>query len=332
MNKKMSLKRVLMLFITVCLCGCSSEQTYMAHTNFASDYSDGYVYFYRNNDEEGGITLNRYNVKTDTEEELQQTQMLTTVREYNNRIYYFDTDFDICAMDKQSLKSRKIYSADFQLGAFNDYFIDTGSKFLYCYGGKLNIQDGNDVLQLEDEVIDFTIYKNQIYYVEVPQGNDEDKWSIKKILNYKTLETEEILSLYDVIQVMDIDCRFGHGVKLDNISIYNDILYFTAGEHTLPRITYLCAYDLNSGEITKITDEHIRDYQVLGNFAYYTVRSDTKELKRYNLVDKMTETLFENVYSFRLTEDNVLLYKLINDDTLYVKGDNINVSIPNTLF
>lgn len=300
----------------------------MATTKITADYSQNNIYFYRySNEQENEVALIQHNLYTDEEKILLTTDVLVGMRVYDNCIYYFDHDnHDIYAIDKTNLESHIVYSLQDAFPQNN--YIKIGSKFIYLDGGVLNILENNEKYQI-DSVWNFNTYKDIIYYVDV--NADTNEWSIKRILDTKKLKIETVLSMDEIRDSITLNNRFESGIKIDNICICNNVLYFTIGEYMYSNINYLCAYDLNNGSIKKITDDFVREYQITEKFIYYSVCSEDNELKKYSMENNTTQKLIDNVYSFKLTEDKLLIYKLYYDDTLYIKGKDIFFSIPDTL-
>lgn len=307
------------------LAGCTSSNTCISTTKLAADCNNDYIYFYRYDDTSAGnqnekFNLIQYNTQTGEEKKIATTNALVGLRIYNNRIYYFDENsYNLYSINEKNLKLNMEYDTQDSLPK-NDY-IDLGSKFVYLDSGKLNIKEKNEQHQIET-VWNFNVYKNQIYYVDVNIA-DENDWSIKKLKN--NFEAETILSLEEIKKSFD-DAFKEHG-QIDNISIYHDKLYFTVGEYPITSHLRLYCFDLKNRDLNRVTEEYIYEYQATDNEVYCLV--EDRVLKKYS--NNTYETIFEDIYSFKVTNDNQLMYMKSGDNTLYIKTDDKDISIPNVL-
>lgn len=305
----------------------ASTDTYISTTKLAVEYNNGYVYFYRHCDNFGcqgdEFSLVQYNTKTSEEKELKRTNTVVGVRVYDDNIYYFDKDdHNLYALNEKSLKSKMIYDTQNSL-AKNDY-ICFNSKLAYLDTGVLNIEYGDEKYHIEN-VWDFNVYKNQIYYVEVNINTDEkNEWSIKKLMNEKTSETETVLNLSDVKTLFED--AFREEGKIDDISICDDKLYFTVGEYPISSCLRLYCFDLKNRKIDRITEEYIYEYQATDDAVYCLAEDRT--LKK--CIAEHTILLQENIYSFKVTDD-FLIYMNTNDDTLHIKSWNKDIAIHGVL-
>lgn len=325
-NKVIIISVISLNILMLSACTASTD-TYISTTKLAVEYNNGYVYFYRHCDNFGcqgdEFSLVQYNTKTSEEKELERTNVVVGVRVYDDNIYYFDKDdHNLYALNEKSLKSKMIYDTQNSL-AKNDY-ICFNSKLAYLDTGVLNIEDGYEKYHIEN-VWDFNVYKNQIYYVDVNLESEND-WSIKELKNYNDIETETILTLNDVKLLFD-DAYKQYG-EIDNISLYSNKLYFTVSEYLTKNRRQLFCYDLDKKELNRVAGQYVFEYQVTEN-GVYCLEYD-KKLRKYNL-NGQSEEILTDVYSFKVVNDNILMYMNVHDNTLYIRSDSGTVSISNVL-
>lgn len=306
------------------LAGCTFSDISLSTTKLAAEFNNDYIYFYRYDDINKGeqndrFVLIQYNIKTREEKEIVKTNALVGVRVYNNHIYYFDENsHDLYAINEKTLKSNMIYDTQDSLPKNN--YIDLGSKFIYLDSDILNIKDKHGKHQIEN-VWNFNVHKNQIYYVDV-NTESENNWSIKKLKN--NFETETVLNLKEIKNSFEDSFReYG---QIDNISICDNKLYFTIAEYPTGSRCQLFYYDLKHKELDRVINQYIYEYQATENALYYI--DYNRVLKKY-CFGNTPETIYENVYSFKVTDDNKLMYMKLNDNTIYIVSEDSDMVISN---
>ncbi|MCD8180638.1 MAG: DUF5050 domain-containing protein [Firmicutes bacterium] len=306
--------------LSVSSCGYSDVK--MSTTLLPAEYNDGYVYLYkesRGSDTESEFSLIRYDIETAEEKEIISTDAVKGIHVYDDYIYYFDkNDHNLYAVNEDTLKPELVYEIKDSMPQ-NDY-IKSGSTLLYLDADTLIVRIGDDESAI-DNVRNFNIDKNQIYYSEVNGKND---WNIVKIQADDFTKKEVILTL-DEIKAL-YDDAFKEEGKIDDISVCGDKLYFTVSEYSSNRRNLFC-YDLNTKELDKFTEQYIIEYRAAEN-AVYCLGED-RVLKRYD--DSTEQILLENVYSFKAADNDILMYMNLHDDTLYIKSDEGDTAIPNVL-
>lgn len=301
----------------------STSNSNISTTKLAVECSKNNVYFYKNSNEDyTEFVLTQYNLNTGEEKELQTTDVLVGINIYDDNIYYFNKeDHNLHILNPKNLKSKMVY--DIQNALPNNNYVKLGSGLAYLDAGVLNIKEGSKEYQIET-VWDFNVYQNQIYYIDVnTDGNNE--WSIKKLNNKKTHESETILTLASIKSTFeDLYKEYG---RIDKISVYDGKIYFLSGEYYLTNSVLFC-YDLERKELSKITEQYVREYQITDDAIYCCHSDDT--LKKYTNQKDNAELLLEDIYSFKVN-NNTLMYMKNNDNTLYIENDNHSIRISNVL-
>lgn len=300
---------------------CGYSEVKMSTTLLPAEYNDGYVYLYKKSggsDTDSEFLLIRYDIET-AEEEIISTDAVKGIHVYNGYIYYFDkNDHNLYAVNEDTLKPEIVYEIKNSMPQ-NDY-IKSGSTLLYLDADTLIVRNGDDESAI-DNVRNFNVDKNQIYYSEVNGKND---WNIVKIQADDLTKKEVVLTL-DGIKAL-YDDAFKEEGKIDDISVCGDKLYFTVSEYFSSRRN-LFYYDLNTKELDKFTEQYIIEYQATEN-AIYCLGED-RVLKRYD--ESAEQVLLENMYSFKAADNDILMYMNLHDDTLYIKSNEGDTAIPNVL-
>lgn len=307
--------------------GCTATDVSIITTKLPAEYKKDNVYFYRtcssNSAYNSEFALIEHDIKTGEEKEMLRTISVVGVRLYDDDIYYFNSKNDLCSLNLKTLKSEKVYEGMQMVSLPKNDYVIIGSKLIYLDSSILHIKNGERENTIET-VWDFNVCENQIYYVDVNREVRHD-WSIKKLVNEKTLETETLLRLGDIKAAFED--AFREDGQINNISICNNKLYFTVGEYPIASRYRLYYIDLDSRELHRFSEEYIYEYQSVEGAVY--CRGEDNALRKYTA--EGTEIIKENVYSFKV-KDDVLMYMKKGSGTLYVEAEGRTAEIEDVLF
>lgn len=309
--------------------GCASSNISIVKTKLPAAFDNGYVYYFKkNNDEEkfkqgDSFELTRYSVDNGQEEIIASTNVSLTPRIYNSSVYYFEkTNHDICAVDEITLKERTAYSSGSAI-LKNNCYADTGNKFVYLEKGRMSIKQGERSVSI-DNVQDFTILHDTIYYVTGDFSKCE--FYINKLLDETNKKNEKI---FDIQSVLDNgSANFKEQPRISQIDAYDDILYILITDDFTMNEMY--AYSLKDKKTEKIGKDCIYEYQVKDGYVYCREKDtedNSRNLNRYDLHGKDGVKMIDNIDTFTVADDNVIMYVLKNDKKLHVKTNSSDIQI-----
>lgn len=289
----------------------NNDGIYKLNTELCAEYNDGYVYYYHNDANQSVLT--RINLTNNIEENLVTTNKMSDIRIYNDSVYYIgENSFDIYSMNLNTLSQKKIYTLDeFSPSMPTNDFVVSDSRIIYSYNGMIDVKDRRKDYKIYNTG-DFFADKTDMYFVDMSET------CIKRVVDYANDNYEKIIDL----EMLTNEGMSKRNLKtISKISVYDNKVYFLAGDGIYNE---LFMYDLIIGNIVRITENPVTEYQVINNQVFYRekeIESKNTYLKKYNIETGQHEIVLENIRTFNMIDEHSFMYALTNDTTLYIYDD-----------